>query len=80
MNNRNNGDWKHIYARQLDKIGGTLIFESNINTKDFKNTFKIESNFLDEIIQAWLSINFNENTENIKKEIIWNNTNIKNDN
>ena len=41
MNNRNNGDWKHIYDRQLDKIGGTLIFESNINTKDFKNTFKI---------------------------------------
>ena len=31
----NNGDWKHIYMNNLKNVGGNLVFESNLNEKDF---------------------------------------------
>ena len=36
--------------------------------------------FLLQILKAWCSLNFDENIKNIKKEIIWNNSYIKNNN
>ena len=78
--NKNNGDWKAIYLKQIDKFGGKLIFECNLNLKDLIKSFKIDSGFLSDILQSWCTLNFNENIDNIKKEIIWNNTHIKNNN
>ena len=68
VNKENNGDWKHIYLKQLEKIGGELIFECNINIKDLNNTLKIKSKFLCDVIQSWSIINYNNNIENIKKK------------
>ena len=42
VNDDNTGDWKHIYLKQLDRFGGKLIFECNINIKDLDNKKKIE--------------------------------------
>ena len=36
INDKNKGDWKFIYLRQLEKVGGQFVFECNINEKDFK--------------------------------------------
>ena len=74
----NKGDWKKIYLTQLEKLGGKLIFECNLNLKDLNKSFKINSMFLLHILKAWCSLNFDENINNIKKEIIWNNSYIKN--
>ena len=76
----NKGDWKKIYLTQLEKIGGKLIFECNINIKDLNKSFKINSMFLLHILKAWCSLNYDENINNIKNEIIWNNSYIKNNN
>ena len=78
--NKNNGDWKAIYLKQIDKFGGKLIFECNLNLKDLIKSFKIDSGFLSDILQSWCTLNFNENIDNIKKEVIWNNSHIKNNN
>ena len=80
-NNDNDGDWKHIYMNILKTVGGCLVFESNLNERDFyKEQRNFNSTFLFEIVQAWSHINFNSNPKIIKKQIIWNNSFIKNDN
>ena len=56
-NASNTGDWKHIYTKQLDKVGGNLIFESNINANDIK-TIGGMSIFLSEILTiTWFRVN-----------------------
>ena len=52
VNNANNGDWKHIYLKQLERIGGKLIFECSINIKDLNKTHKFKSNFLCDVINS----------------------------
>ena len=79
-NDKNNGDWKFIYLRQLEKVGGQFVFECNINEKDLNKTSKIKSKFLSEIVSSWSNINFTENIDNVKTEIIWNNSFIKKNN
>ena len=67
VSDSNNGDWKHLYLNQLKGIGRKLIFECNISIKDLKNTLKIKSDFLCDIIKSWSTINYTSNIENIKK-------------
>ena len=62
------------------RVGGNFIFECNIDTKDLKNTLKIKSNVLLEIIQSWSKINYNNNVQNINNEVSRNNSYIINNN
>ena len=32
------GDWKQMYTEQIDKVGGNLIFDSNIKANDINAT------------------------------------------
>ena len=80
VNDDNTGDWKHIYLKQLDRFGGKLIFECNISIKDLDNKKKIESRFLLDILQSWSCINYSDVVEDINKQILWNNSYIKNNN
>ena len=41
---------------------------------------KIRSNFLLDIIQSWSKINNNNNVQNVKNEVLWNNSYIINNN
>ena len=43
------------------------------------NNLKIESVFLLDILKSWSCINYSNSVENIKKQIVWNNSHIKND-
>ena len=80
-NDDNDGDWKHIYMNILKTVGECLVFESNLNERDFyKEQRNFNSTFLFEIVQAWSHINFNINPKIIKNQIIWNNSFIKNNN
>ena len=79
-NDTNKGDWKFIYLRQLEKVGEQFVFKCNINEKDLKNASKIKSKFLSDILSSWSHINFIENIENVKTQILWNNSFIKNNN
>ena len=79
IDNKNTGNWKELYNKELEKLGGELIFKSNIKEND-TDQLKIKSLFLKEIVQAWAKINYkdvNPEEENISKQILWNNSNIK---
>ena len=78
-NETNKGDWKHIYNKQLQKVGGELIFESNINIKDI-NRIEVKSSFLSEILKACSDMNFKKEIKNVNKQLLWNNLNIKSEN
>ena len=78
LNDKNNGKWKIFYNDKLTKFGGKLIFESNLNEKDVK-TLIPKTGFLQDIILAWSKINFDSSEKkNIGKELLWNNSFIKN--
>ena len=63
-NTENDGDWKHIYMNHLKSVGGSLLFECNLNDKDFiKNQTNSISTFLIEIVQSWSNINYKTNPE-----------------
>ena len=52
----------------LKTVGGCLVFESNLNKRDFyKEIRNFNSTFLFEIVKAWSHINFNSNPKIIKK-------------
>ena len=79
-NNDNDGDWKHIYKHKLEKLGGDLIFESNISENDFKKIQFKGSNFLSDIVKSWSNIHFNNKPESFENQILWNNSFIINNN
>ena len=78
LDENNNGKWKIFYKEKIKKVGGKIIFESNINEQDIKTLFP-KTDFFQDILIAWSKINF-DNTEkiNIGKELLWNNSYIKN--
>ena len=39
LDTTNNGLWKVFYMNKLDKYGGTIFFECNLNEKDIKQLF-----------------------------------------
>ena len=69
-----------MYIESLNKIGGESIFKANLKHTDVKQ-LNIKSKFLSEIIEAWAKINYqNLDCENasVSKQILWNNSYIKN--
>ena len=79
--NENDGDWKHIYINKLNKLGGKLIFDCNLNEKDLTKTkYNCIPKFLKEILQAWSNLNFENKPTEINNQILWNNSFINNNN
>ena len=77
LNEKNDGTWKIFYNSIIEKYGGKLIFECNIKEKDIKELIP-KKGFLQDILLSWSKIKSAElETENISKEIIWNNSFIK---
>ena len=81
FDNSNSGQWKLFYLSKINKFGGKLVFESNL---DEHNAIKLFPNnrFLQDIIVSWVKINKENHHINgcIGKQILWNNINIRIDN
>ena len=80
LDENNKGLWKEIYLKEVNKLGGTTIFKTNLACKNVQK-LNIKSEFMLQIIQAWAKINYSEidiANEHISKQILWNNSNIKN--
>ena len=50
-NEHNSGDWKTIYLKELQNLGGLFFFKCNINSNDAKK-IHVKSKFLKEIITS----------------------------
>ena len=68
-----------IYTNMLNSYGGTLIFKSNNHEKEVKD-LNIKSVFLKNILSGWLSIALEKDEISVQKQLIWNNSFIKNEN
>ena len=64
LDENNNGKWKIFYKEKIKKVGGKIIFESNINEQDIKTLFP-KTDFFQDMLIAWSKINF-DNTEKNK--------------
>ena len=70
-----------FYLNQINKFGGKIVFESNLDEHNATELFP-NNKFLQDIIVSWVKIkkeNINKNGC-IGKQILWNNKNIKIDN
>ena len=74
----NNGQWKTFYLDKINRYGGKLLFESNLNKGLITHMFPNNS-FLREILIAWDKITHThkEDIKVVGKQIIWNNRDIQ---
>jgi hypothetical protein len=80
LNEENKGMWKNIYSSVLNKHGGNLIFECNLNSNDIKRIFN-KNIFLANILTSWreISVSCEKSNKIIEQHVLWNNSEIKND-
>ena len=72
-----NANWSTYYKQQLKVHGEQLLFECSLTDKDCKH-LRFSSSFLKDVVTSWTKLN-NPNTEQVvHKQIIWNNSKIKN--
>jgi len=62
-----------LYKRQLNHYGGDLNFRRNISVNNIQSN--ISSNFLTEVIKAWIMCKYNDNIK-VSKQVIWNHFDI----
>ena len=74
-NVENKGKWKIIYETIIKKYGGNLIFESNLKEEDIKQIIP-HNKFFQDVLIGWNNIKCKQNN-NLKENLIWNNSNIK---
>jgi len=75
MDDQNNGLWKQQYVKLLNKYGGKLLLECELNENVISDMFK-KNIFLKEIMTAWTQINSDKKDTSISNRILWNNENI----
>ena len=64
--NKENQFWKYLVHSIYCKVGGSIVFKSNVEANKFKGLDSIKSFFWKNVLCTWLN---NNNTNNNKKEI-----------
>ena len=67
-----------FYLNKIDKFGGKVLFESNLDEHNAVELFP-NNTFLQDIIVSWVKVKKENKQINgcIGKQILWNNKNIK---
>ena len=79
VNDKNKSSCNTLYNSILNKYGGKLVFESDIDQADVKRMLK-KNNFISEIIQSWQFLKNKDTTPPQHKTVVWNNSSIKQNN
>ena len=79
VDDKNKSSCNTLYNSILNKYGGKLVFESDIDQADVKRMFK-NNIFLSEIIQSWQFLKNKDTTPPQHKTVVWNNSSIKQNN
>lgn len=76
----NKGAFTFILNKQLENIGGCLLFRSNINKRDIMK-LNITNTFLKEMLISWsILIYYDKEPHHIETQILCNNSHIINNN
>ena len=70
------GKWKRYFDYYLLKHGGKTIFSGNLNMNDVKH-LNIKDEFLFEVLNIWVKINYKEFREDFLSSPLWHNSSIK---
>ena len=70
---KNHGKWKLLFDAHLDKHGGKRLFSFNLKRKDI-SLLKILDPFLEEILEVWADLKFENNPKDMTKTTIWYNS------
>ena len=76
----NHAKWKLFFNLQLRDLGGGTIFKGNLHKKDLLAYFKVSDVFLQEILQTWSNINYEDNIsskEQLLSQYLWLNSLIR---
>lgn len=76
----NQGKWKYFFENELEKYGGTIVFDSNLNKNDTIENLKFKSCFMNEILSIWSEVNFEEHImseEQFLEQSLWYNSLVK---
>ena len=47
-----------FFGNELEKYGGTIVFDGNLNKNDTIENLKFKSCFMNEILSIWSEVNF----------------------
>ena len=72
----NNKLLRKNYESNLMKLGGNIVFESNLNKDDINSIFA-KSSFLRDVLLAWNTLSNKAVIYHCGNEILWNNSNIR---
>lgn len=75
LDENNKHQYKLFYHKILNRYGGKLVFESNLNDYSIKQMTQ-DNTFLFEVLQAWSEINRMYTNTCASKIILWNNADI----
>ena len=76
IDENNKGKWKIFFDKVLVKRGAKIIFDCNITENDLK-TLCGQNPFMQNVLIAWNKLQNNNIQKDIRKNIIWNNSEIK---
>ena len=66
MDSTNNGKWKIFIDLDLKNHGCKDVFTGNLNTKDTKKSIKVSDVFLEEILEIWAEVNFEQQVASLQ--------------
>ena len=56
-----------FFENELEKYGGTIVFDGNLNKNDTIENLKFKSCFMNEILSIWSEVNFEEHITSEEK-------------
>ena len=74
------GKWKDFFELELGKYGGSVVFTGNLNRRDILKTTSVKDPFLQEIVQIWSEVNFDNQIKTKQHFLelpIWHNSLIR---
>ena len=76
----NEAKWKLFFNVQLRDLGGDIIFKGNLHKKDILTYFKVSDVFLQEILQIWSNVIYEDNIcskKQLLSQSLWPNSLIR---
>ena len=80
LDTTNNGKWKLLFDMELKKYDCQGFFRCNLNVSDTKEMIKVSDPFLEEILEYWAEINFENqiiSRINFQEQALWLNSLIR---
>ena len=80
LDGSNHGKWKEFFDFELQKYGGKLVCNGNLNKRDTLKTIPVQNTFPQELLEIWSEVNFCDQIrteQQFLEQPIWHNSLIR---